>query len=87
MVRGALERSGADIVMSITGVAGPAPDEDGNPVGMVYVAAGRRGGDVMVAELSLGGTPEEIKTAAMQAALALADELISSSPRVQAQSP
>jgi nicotinamide-nucleotide amidase len=40
---GALSHSIADIAVSITGVAGPAPDEDGNPVGLAHFAAARRG--------------------------------------------
>jgi nicotinamide mononucleotide (NMN) deamidase PncC len=32
MTRGALECSEADIAVSVTGVAGPEPDERGNPV-------------------------------------------------------
>ena len=31
MARGALARSGASIAVAVTGVAGPDPDEDGNP--------------------------------------------------------
>jgi nicotinamide-nucleotide amidase len=36
LARGALKRSRANIALSITGVLGPKPDEDGNPVGLVY---------------------------------------------------
>jgi nicotinamide-nucleotide amidase len=43
MADGALAHSIADIAVSITGVAGPAADEDGNPVGLVHFAAARRG--------------------------------------------
>lgn len=43
MAEGALKRSAADCVIAITGVAGPEPDEDGNPVGRMIVAYGRRG--------------------------------------------
>jgi nicotinamide-nucleotide amidase len=43
MAEGALARSIADISAAITGVAGPTPDEDGNPVGLVHMAAARRG--------------------------------------------
>jgi nicotinamide-nucleotide amidase len=39
MAQGALEASGADIAIAVTGVAGPEADEDGNPVGLVYLAA------------------------------------------------
>jgi nicotinamide-nucleotide amidase len=44
MAQGALERCPADLTVAITGVAGPEPDEDGNPVGLVHVAvAGHNG--------------------------------------------
>ncbi len=43
MAEGALERSPADVSVAITGVAGPSPDEDGNPVGLVCIAVARRG--------------------------------------------
>jgi nicotinamide-nucleotide amidase len=39
MAEGALARSPANMAVSITGVAGPDPDEDGNPVGLVCIAA------------------------------------------------
>ena len=35
--------SPADAAVAITGVAGPAPDEDGNPVGLVHIACAGRG--------------------------------------------
>jgi nicotinamide-nucleotide amidase len=43
MAEGALGRSTAGISAAITGVAGPAPDDDGNPVGRVCIAIARRG--------------------------------------------
>jgi nicotinamide-nucleotide amidase len=43
MAEGALRRSTAGISAAITGVAGPAPDDDGNPVGRVCIAVARRG--------------------------------------------
>jgi nicotinamide-nucleotide amidase len=44
MAEGALRRCPADIAVSVTGVAGPEPDEDGNPVGLVHLAAARNDG-------------------------------------------
>ena len=44
MARGALDCSQADIAVSVTGVAGPEPDERGNPVGLVYLACARKAG-------------------------------------------
>ena len=43
MAEGALRHSKAGISAAITGVAGPEPDEDGNPVGRVCIAVARRG--------------------------------------------
>jgi nicotinamide-nucleotide amidase len=43
MAEGALARSPADVALSITGVAGPDPDDDGNPVGLVCIGLARNG--------------------------------------------
>ena len=37
MAEGAARITGADLAMSVTGVAGPDSDDRGNPVGMVFV--------------------------------------------------
>jgi nicotinamide-nucleotide amidase len=44
MAQGALNRSEADFGAAITGVAGPEPDDDGNPVGRVCIAIAQRDG-------------------------------------------
>ena len=44
MARGVLKRSPAQLAVAITGVAGPEPDEDGNPVGLIYCAVAARNG-------------------------------------------
>ena len=54
MARGALECSQADIAVSVTGVAGPEPDERGNPVGLVYLACARKGGRCVGVKRDLG---------------------------------
>jgi len=36
LAAGALERSPASLAIAVSGVLGPEPDEDGNPVGLVY---------------------------------------------------
>lgn len=54
MAEGALARSIADLSVSVTGVAGPEPDEDGNPVGLVHIAAARRGGPTLHQEHHFG---------------------------------
>jgi nicotinamide-nucleotide amidase len=47
MAKGALVRSPANVAIAITGVAGPEPDEDGNPVGLVCIAVMRQGAPPM----------------------------------------
>jgi nicotinamide-nucleotide amidase len=46
MARGVLARCSADLAVAITGVAGPEPHEDGNPVGLIYCACARRNGEI-----------------------------------------
>ncbi|MEA2929808.1 MAG: nicotinamide-nucleotide amidase [Hyphomicrobiales bacterium] len=43
MADGAMLHSTATLAAAITGVAGPEPDDDGNPVGRVCIAVARRG--------------------------------------------
>lgn len=72
MARGALERCPADLVVSITGVAGPEPDEDDNPVGLVYLAVARRSGPLMSEEHCFGDrSKSEICNAAQERAIEL----------------
>jgi nicotinamide-nucleotide amidase len=79
MANGGLARCPAELVVSITGVAGPDPDEDGNPVGLVYVAIAARDGRVRVVRLDLGQqTKDEICDAAMREALSVLEELLRS---------
>ena len=77
MASGALDRCPADISVAITGVAGPEPDEDGNPVGLVYVAAAAKRGAVKAIECKFGKlSREEIRDRSMAAALTLLETVL-----------
>jgi nicotinamide-nucleotide amidase len=77
MAQGALARSTADLAAAITGVAGPEPDEDGNPVGRVYIAAARRGGKVDCFRKDYGAIGRDaVREAAMADAIAALKPLI-----------
>ncbi|GHV79925.1 hypothetical protein AGMMS49944_17160 [Spirochaetia bacterium] len=43
MAEGALEKSGADVAVSVTGLAGPDGDGSGQKVGTVWIGIARRG--------------------------------------------
>lgn len=58
MASGALDATGADLVVAVTGVGGPDPEE-GQPPGTVFICAGSRRGLVDFAH-KLDGNPEEI---------------------------
>jgi nicotinamide-nucleotide amidase len=54
MAEGALSRSPAGVAVAITGVAGPDKDEDGNPVGLVFIAVARKSLSTVVLERHYG---------------------------------
>jgi nicotinamide-nucleotide amidase len=59
MAMGALTRSPANVAVAITGVAGPEPDEDGNPVGLVCIAVLRQGAPPIRVEKRYGDIGRE----------------------------
>jgi nicotinamide-nucleotide amidase len=54
MARGALGKGGADLVVAITGIAGPGGGSPDKPVGLVHFAAASRGGKLTHAEMRYG---------------------------------
>lgn len=77
MAEGALARSPGDIAIAVTGVAGPEPDEDGNPVGLVYCAIARQGAPSRRVKLEWGNIGrEEILRRILQEAMALAQKCL-----------
>jgi nicotinamide-nucleotide amidase len=72
MAQGALTRAEASLAVAVTGVTGPAPDEDGNPVGLVYCAVARSDGSSRPLRLELGkDKPETLVEETCVAALRL----------------
>jgi nicotinamide-nucleotide amidase len=76
MLTGALAHSIADVGLAVTGVLGPEPDEDGNPVGLVFLAAGRRNAPASILRRDYGYRPHEaLRRQVMFDALGLLDNV------------
>jgi nicotinamide-nucleotide amidase len=71
MAEGALRRAGADLALSCTGIAGPGGATPTKPVGLVFIAAARRGGPTQVARHVFPGDRAAVRAATVAAALAL----------------
>jgi len=72
MAEGALARTGADVAVSVTGIAGPGGGAPGKPVGLVHFACAARGADAEAAERRFGDLGRErVRLESVRAALAL----------------
>jgi nicotinamide-nucleotide amidase len=69
MAAGALARSGADIAVAVTGVAGPSGGSAEKPVGLVCFAWACRGGAVEARAMHFAGDRAAVRAAAVAAAL------------------
>ncbi len=75
MAAGALDRSGAGLALSITGIAGPSGGTPTKPVGTVWIACASDEG-VETRGLRLGGDRERIRVGSAYAAIDLARRLL-----------
>jgi nicotinamide-nucleotide amidase len=71
MARGALEHSGVDISVAVTGIAGPDGGTPGKPVGLVWFARAERAGRIGGVEHRFAGSREDIRRSAVATALQL----------------
>jgi nicotinamide-nucleotide amidase len=75
MATGARERLGAELAVSVTGIAGPGGGTAAKPVGLVYLHAGGPDGE-LAADFSLPADRETIRARAAVAALHLVRRLL-----------
>lgn len=77
MVQGALERSTAQLALAVTGIAGPSGGSPTKPVGLVWIAAGcRGGGTIRTRRLELPGERGEVRWRSVNAAVGLGLEVV-----------
>lgn len=76
MARGALGKANADLVVAITGIAGPGGGGADKPVGLVHFAAASRSGALTQAEMRYGDIGRElVRHKSVLQALAMLKEL------------
>jgi PncC family amidohydrolase len=71
MARGALARSGADLAVAVTGLAGPEGDGTPVPVGTVWIAVVRQDGRGEAAVFKYAGSRNEVRASAAFEALGM----------------
>ena len=71
MAAGALERSGADVALAISGIAGPDGGTPEKPVGTVCFGLAARGGERFSRTLQLWGSRQDVRDRSATAALAM----------------
>jgi nicotinamide-nucleotide amidase len=72
MARARLRASKADIAVSVTGVAGPGGGSEAKPVGLVHLAAARKGGATLHRECRFGPIGRDlVRMQSVDVALAL----------------
>jgi nicotinamide-nucleotide amidase len=76
MAAGALVNSRADIVVAVTGIAGPKSDDSDKPVGLVHFAAAR-GDTIIHRECRFGAIGrEQVRLKSVETALQMLAELV-----------
>jgi nicotinamide-nucleotide amidase len=76
MAQGGLNHSYADIAVSVTGIAGPGGATATKPVGLVHLAAARRGGAVLHERHVFPGDRAAVREASVDVALSLIVSLL-----------
>jgi len=79
MVQGALSHSRATVAVSITGIAGPGGGSPEKPVGTVYLAVGRKGGQAVAELQNFDGDRDGVRLQSALRALELLRESIQTS--------
>jgi PncC family amidohydrolase len=73
MAVNALQKSGVNIAASVTGLAGPAADDSGVPVGTIWIATALQSGAVKVKEFHFTGSRNMVR---LKAAISVFEQML-----------
>ena len=76
MATGALLKSGSDISVSVSGIAGPGGGSEEKPVGLVYIGIKSKDNDAKSYRFIFAGTREEVRLETVKKAIELVIEEI-----------
>jgi len=76
MATGALLKSGSDISVSVSGIAGPGGGSEEKPVGLVYIGIKSKDNDAKSHRFIFAGTREEVRLETVKKAIELVIEEI-----------
>lgn len=71
MAEGALDAASGDVSVAVTGIAGPGGGTAEKPVGLVYIASAKRGGETVVSREVFSGDRTAVRAATVEKALEL----------------
>ena len=76
MAEGALAHSGADVAVSVTGIAGPGGGAANKPVGLVHIACARKGHETLHERRIFTGDRGGVRMSTVKAALKLVERAL-----------
>ena len=71
MLSGAIESSGADFALAVSGIAGPTGGSENKPVGTIYIGAKEKNGEEIIERFLLKGDRNYIREQSVTIALCL----------------
>jgi nicotinamide-nucleotide amidase len=77
MVQGALRISRADFAVAVSGIAGPGGGSPEKPVGTVFIAVGRKNGELFCEKFLFAGNRQEIRKRTVFSAFDMLNRYIS----------
>jgi len=77
MADGALKTAHADISVAVTGIAGPSGATDTKPVGLVHIAAARKGFEARHEQYVFEGDRSQVRMQAVECALKMLNNMAS----------